>query len=139
MTNRLFLFLSLSLLVFLSFGLSPAAHAGEVYDGLRHLYPNAEFFKDYEVRDEVITKWDAAKLGPQPNPAQITIAAADAAAAREAARTARQQELDLLESARAKLARNEDLPAAELRAVLRALIRRSATTPTSAGAAATSR
>jgi hypothetical protein len=104
------------------------ARGGEVFDGLRYLYPNAEFFKDFEVRDEIIIKWDAARLGPQPSSAQITQAAADARAARLALQQQRQTEATLLENARLKLAADQDLTPDELRAVLRALIRRSQAT-----------
>lgn len=107
------------------FILSVSAFAGDVYDAVRFLYPNAEFFKDYEVRDEVIVKWDTAKLGAQPTPSQIAQAKIDADAARLAFQQQRQQEATLLENARTKLAADQDLTPAELRAVLRALIRRS--------------
>lgn len=122
-------FLFLSLLVFLC----PASHAQGLGDALAYLYPNADPISDYRVADLAdgagpkIIKWDATKLGPQPTQAQIDQAKIDLAAAREAERTARTAELNLLEQARTKLANNQALTQNELNAVLRALIRRTTT------------
>lgn len=107
------------------FILSASAFAGDVYDAVRFLYPNAEFFKDYEIRDEVIVKWDTVKLGAQPSPAQINQAKLDYQAARDTAATTLATERATLAAARTKLLNNETLTQNELNAVLRLLIRRS--------------
>lgn len=45
---------------------------------IKHLYPNADPLIDFELRDNsdgkgpFIARWDTAKLGPQPTPAQLS-------------------------------------------------------------------
>lgn len=130
---KLILFVFIVFLVFISG--SPAhaqgpAGAPGLGDALKLLYPTVDpIGGDYRVEDRAdgqgprITKWDAARLGTQPSQAQLEQAIADVAAARTAAATARSQEETVFQAALTKLANNQDLTAAENRAVLRALIR----------------
>jgi hypothetical protein len=98
-------------------------------NAILHLYPNANPSTDYRIEDKGdgqglrVTFWSDARLGPQPSQATIDQARLDWQAARDAAALARQQEHDVLDAARQKLA-SQDLTAAELRAVLRIIIRR---------------
>lgn len=118
------------ILCFLTLG----AFGQSLGEALQFLAPTADQFGgDFRVEDrldgqgERVTFWNVAKLGPLPTLSKINQAKIDLAAQRQAEQTARQQELSLLDSARTKLANNQDLTAAELRAVLRALIRRTTT------------
>jgi hypothetical protein len=114
-----------TIFLLLFFSVISATQAGEVFDAVRFLHPSAKLFDDYEIRDEVIVRWNATKLGPQPTQAQIDQAKIDLQAARDAAATQLSQERVALQSARTKLLNNETLTQNELNAVLRLLIRRS--------------
>lgn len=116
------------------------AHAQSVAEALKFLAPTADQSAgDFKVensldgRGDRVTFWDTAKLGAQPNQAAIDQAKIDLNAQRLAAATAKQQESTLLDNARTKLANNQDLTAVELRAVLRALILRSAAVQSAMG------
>lgn len=109
-----------------------ASHAQSTAEALKFLVPAADQVTgSFRVEDksdgqgDKVTFWDTGKLGAMPDKAAIEQAKIDLVAARQAAATLLANERAALIALRDKVQSGQDLTPAELRTVIRLLIRRS--------------